>query len=76
MALYKNPFHKKGYQDSSPVIATEAIPIIYKGHEIYHRIKSNTPGGNVFDIVKDGTCVGMNAGINGAKQKIDLLLNP
>ena len=71
MVSYKNSFHSKYYQDSAPIIKTDVIPTLYKGYEIYHRIKSSSPGGNVFDIVKDGVCVGMNAGINGAKRKID-----
>lgn len=71
MTTYKNSFHNEKYQGSEPMIQTDVRPTIYKGYEIYHRIKSSSPGGNVFDVVKDGICVGMNAGINGAKRKID-----
>lgn len=66
MAKYKNPFHSPKNMDSKPVITTDAKPIKYKGYLIYERIK-----GVCFDIVKNGICVCMRAGINGAKQAID-----
>lgn len=68
---YQNPFFSLKYQDSKPFIETAAAPVEYKGFLIYHRVKSYNPGGNVFDIVKDGVCVGMYAGLNGAKKAID-----
>ena len=52
--------------DSKPIIQTDAKPIEYKGYLIYERIK-----GVCFDIVKNGVCVCMRAGINGAKSAID-----
>jgi len=73
MTAYKNPFHSEKYQGSTAIIETDVKPAQYKGYLIYHRIKTNTPGGNVFDIVNDGVCVGMRAGINGAKTRIDEL---
>lgn len=72
---YKNSFYNPKDQNSKLFIETEISPIEYKGFEIYQRIKSNNSSSNVFDIVKDGVCVGMNAGLNGAKKKIDSLTN-
>jgi hypothetical protein len=66
MARYKNPFYSPKYDNSKPIIQTDAKPIGYKGYLIYERIK-----GICFDIVKDGACVGMYAGINGAKEAVD-----
>lgn len=66
MAKYKNPFYSPKYDNSKPVIKTDAKPVDYKGYQIYERIK-----GNCFDIVKKGVCVCMRAGLNGAKKAID-----
>lgn len=66
MAKYKNPFYSPKIMDSKPVIETDAKPLQYKGYFIYERIK-----GICFDIVKKGVCVGMYAGLNGAKRAID-----
>lgn len=66
MAKYKNQFYSPKNSDSKPVIETDAKPAQYKGYLIYERIK-----GVCFDIVKNGVCVGMYAGLNGAKQAID-----
>ena len=63
---YKNSFHKPKYQDSKPEIEIKSVPVEYKDYLIYKR-------SNVFDIVKDGVCIGMYAGINGAKKRIDEL---
>ncbi len=71
MATYKNKFHTPHIITSKPIIETDAIPVAYKGYLIYHRLKNNGKCGDVFDIVKDGVCVGMYAGLNGAKRKID-----
>jgi hypothetical protein len=62
---YKNSFYSARNQDSKPVIQTTAVPVEYKGYLIYHRLSM------CFDIVIDGICIGMNAGINGAKKRID-----
>lgn len=40
-------------------------PVNYKGYLIFHYSK------DVFHIVKDNICIGMMAGINGAKKRID-----
>lgn len=63
---YKNPFYSPKIMDSKPIIETDATPVKYKGFLIYERIK-----GVCFDIVKDGVCVSMYAGLNGAKGAID-----
>lgn len=45
-------------------------PFHYKGYMIYERFEH---GYQIFDIVKDDVCIGMYAGINGAKGRIDEL---
>jgi len=64
---YRNSFYNAKYQDSRPDITTDAKPEHYEGYMIHRRSK------DVFDIVKDGVCIGMSAGLNGAKRKIDTL---
>lgn len=71
MANYKNAFYNPLYQGSALVIVTNSEPVHYRGYLIYHRIKGTTKSGNVFDVVKDGVCIGNYAGINGAKAFID-----
>jgi hypothetical protein len=66
MAKYKNPFYSPKIMDSRPVIETDAKPLEHNGYLIYERIK-----GVCFDIVKNGVCVSMMAGLNGAKKAID-----
>jgi hypothetical protein len=73
--IYKNSFHNSKNQYSKEFIETENSPIEYKGFKIFHRIKSHNPSGDVFDIVKNDVCIGMNAGINGAKKRIDSVTN-
>ena len=62
---YINKFYNKNYQNSVPVITVNNEPELYKGFKIYKRYT------NMFDIVKDGVCIGMCAGSNGAKRRID-----
>lgn len=69
MISYTNPFYSKHFTGSKPIIETTAKPVEYKGYLIYERIS-----GLQFDIVKDGICVGMCAGLNGAKRRIDSLI--
>jgi hypothetical protein len=64
-AGYTNSFYDPKYQGSKPVIQTDAAPLEYNGYLIYKRSKE------VFDVVSGGICVGMYAGINGAKKAID-----
>lgn len=66
MAKYKNKFYSPKLQDSKPFIETDVTPVKYQGYLIYERIK-----GICFDIVKNGVCIGMYAGLNGAKGAID-----
>lgn len=62
---YKNSFYSKTTPESKPVLFTDATPIEYKGYLIYKRLPE------CFDIVIDGVCIAMCAGINGAKKRID-----
>jgi len=71
MFTYKNPFYSPYYQNSEPVIDTDVKPVEYKGYLIFHRLKSTSKGGDIFDIVLNGKIIGMNAGINGAKKRIN-----
>lgn len=62
---YQNPFYNPKYQDSKPEIYPAAVPVEYNGYLIYKRSKE------IFDIVANSVCVGMYAGLNGAKKAID-----
>lgn len=62
---YKNKFYGKHYQNSTPTITVNSEPEIYKGYKIYQRYTG------MFDIVMNGICVGMCAGLDGAKRRID-----
>ena len=75
ITTYINTFYQKYTPCSSEHIATNETPREYKGYKIYHRVKSNQPGGNIYDVVKDGKCIGMYAGFNGAKSLIDAISN-
>ena len=83
---YINPFHSAYYQDSKPIIETEEEPIEHQGYKIFKRIEVHRKitdtmqsvfVSDVYDIVKPGDllrpskCVGMNAGLNGAKRRIE-----
>lgn len=73
-AEYRNPWHNPRDPKYGPAVyRTDAKPVAYRGYLIHHRIKSSSPGGDVYDIVKDGVCVNQYAGINGAKGYIDTL---
>lgn len=84
MATYKNTWydhtkpihsgnHPHGKQGgfNMPMIETDAQPVEYGGFLIYHRVNHVNKDANVFDVVKDGACIGQYAGINGAKRFID-----
>jgi len=62
---YKNSFHQQHNIYSREYYETDVCPIVYKGYSIYKRSDIE------YHIVKDGVCIGMNAGLNGAKDKID-----
>lgn len=65
MAVYKNSFHKDFDSSSGPIdFVTDAEPIIHGGFEIYRREQK------VWDIVSDGVCIGIYAGLEGAKRAI------
>lgn len=67
---FKNPFHQKHnpysreYHEYYPNDFVEN----YGGYEIWRYTFSQ------WDIVKDGVIVGMRAGLNGAKKRIDEIL--
>jgi hypothetical protein len=65
-AVYKNSFYSPEHKGELPEFTTDATPIDYKGFQIYQYIK-----GSVWHTVKDGVCIAMNAGPNGAKRRID-----
>jgi hypothetical protein len=69
---YKNSFHQKGNPYSQEIITARLgeSPVEYYGYLIYRRLDGDYW---VYDIVKDGVCIGMYAGINGAKARIDEL---
>lgn len=77
---YKNPWHKRNDPHSGPEYYSVDIysesnhnkPVSYKGCMIYVRWDRF---GEVWDIVKDGVCVGQRAGPNGAKARVDELIN-
>lgn len=66
MAKYRNTFHKPGRSEYGPEFyETASRPVEYMGYLIYHRLDK------CFDIVCDGDCIGMYAGLNGAKNAIE-----
>ena len=67
MENYINSFFDAKIMGSTPTILASGTPLEYKGYMIYKRTSY------CFDIVKDGVCIGMNAGLNGAKRRIDNL---
>jgi hypothetical protein len=64
MTTYNNPWHDR-HSVYSREKYTNDKPVEYKGYFIFKEREYE------FHIVKDGVCVGMNAGINGAKKRID-----
>lgn len=69
MAAYSNPWHVPGKPEYGPATyVTDAVSAPYRGFEIYDRLP------NVFDVVKDGACVGQFAGYGGAVRNIDAYL--
>ena len=64
---YKNPFFHKNNPYSREIHTYSENDYIeyYKGYSIWKH------GECQFDIVKDGVIVGIYAGINGAKRRID-----
>ena len=56
---YINSFYNSRYQDSKFEIETDIVPIKYKGYLIYHRLRTTFEYGDIFEVVKDGVCVGI-----------------
>lgn len=74
MAEYKNPWHNPRQDMDGPAFfQTEAKPKEYRGYLIYNRIEGPI-GRGVWDIVKDRACVSQRAGPNGARRKVDELI--
>jgi len=67
---YLNSFHKPDAKGAygPPSFTVDVSPEEYRGYQIFHRQMQ------VWDIVKDGVCIGMYAGPNGARGRVDLLL--
>ncbi len=65
---YINPFYSRFHQGGREFFYVDKSEIIYyKGYEIHKKSIIE------FHIVKDSVCIGMMAGINGAKYRIDEL---
>ena len=71
-AEYVNSFWSHGSLDPR-VYKTTAKPVEHRGYLIYNRIRSTTPHGGCWDVVKDGMCVGQYAGKTGAMGFVDML---
>lgn len=66
MTRYRNTFHKPFDVNYGPeFFEVDAQPIEHMGYLIYRRQQ------NCFDIVCDGDCIGMYAGLDGAKRAIE-----
>lgn len=67
MTSYRNPWHKPGKPEYGPAVyTTDAKPDPYRGTLIYRRIP-----GVVWDVVRDGECIGQYAGPTGARLFVD-----
>lgn len=68
MATYRNPWHTPGKAHYGPYSYTcDAEPQEYRGFLIYRQHSQH------YDVVKEGTAIGQYAGVNGARQLIDLI---
>lgn len=76
--IYKNPWHKPKNPQYGPVeYCCYSDPVEYRDYLIFHRINSTgsiASGSHLFDVVKDGACISQMAGPNGARRKIDQLI--
>lgn len=69
MIRYKNPWHQPAHPIYGPeFFETSKRPASYRGYLIFHRLD------DVFDIVRDGACVGQCAGPNGARRAVDQMI--
>ncbi len=67
---YKNPWHRRFDNWSGPeVFQTNSEPVEYKGYLIFEKNSVQ------WDVVKDGVCISQLAGPNGARQKIDQIID-
>lgn len=65
---YRNSFYRPDCKPAREEFFTvDVAPQEYRGHLIFHRQPQ------VWDIVKGGVCVGMYAGPNGARGRIDVM---
>jgi hypothetical protein len=71
MTNYKNSFYIPDNPYSYEFLQCFKEPIEYKDHLIYRRVVSMEDGGNIYDVVKDNICIGMYAGLDGAKKFVD-----
>lgn len=66
-STYINSFWSRGSLDPQ-TYRTDAKPEEYRGFQIYGRIR-----GVVWDVVKDGVCIGQYAGRKGARGLVDAI---
>jgi len=67
---YRNQWHRPEEPHYGPAVYETRFPSQpYRGFDVYERMP------NVFDVVKDGVCVGQFAGYDGAKRNIDAYLD-
>ena len=65
---YRNFRHKPGKPEYGPAVyVTDARPTFYRGYAIFQRIAG------MWDVVRDGECVGQYVSPNGARRFIDAL---
>lgn len=66
MARYRNTFHKPHDTSYGPEFyEVDAKPVEHMGYLIYKR------HAHCYDIVCDSDCIGMYAGLNGAKRAVE-----
>lgn len=71
MATYRNSFFDSVCGHDPEIYTTDAAPVEYKGHLLYHRIKGSKPGRHCWDVVKDGVCIGQYGGRAGCEAFVD-----
>jgi hypothetical protein len=62
MSTYRNPWHKPNDPPGSEFFTADAKPVQVGRYQRFHRIKSYTPDGNVYDFVLKGVCIAQHAG--------------
>jgi hypothetical protein len=77
-ATYKNSWYKKYPADDfrksigPEFYESDSVPVEYAGLFIYQRQEFGYP---IFDVVQNGICVSQRAGLNGAKQAAEAIVN-